>query len=265
VTAMTAEASVAGLPTKRAGPGNWLRSYGAMLRWEVMSSRLVLPVMLVVQILVGAGFVIGFGLLIPQVDEATALYLATGGVVQTLILIGLIVTPQLVAQRKTEGSYDYLWSLPTPRGAASLASTTVAALVAIPGVVATLLVAVWRFDVSFAVHPTVVPAILLTVACGSFLGMAAAHGIPNPQVTQLLTQLMIFFVIGFSPVFFPPDRLPDWLATLHDYLPVYPMTLAVRSSLTNDLAEMTASAWIVLSVWTIVGALITGIVLVRRK
>ncbi|MGB8360122.1 MAG: hypothetical protein WCE80_01840, partial [Acidimicrobiia bacterium] len=102
---MTAEASGAGLPIKRVGPENWLRSYGAMLRWEVMSSRLFLPVMLVVQILVGAGFVIGFGLLIPEVDTATALYLATGGVVQSLILIGLIVTPQVVSQRKMEGSY----------------------------------------------------------------------------------------------------------------------------------------------------------------
>lgn len=265
MTVMTAEASVARLPAKRVGPGNWLRSYGAMLRWEVMSSRLFLPLLLVIQILVGAGFVIGFGLLITEVDTATALYLATGGVVQSLILIGLIVTPQVVSQRKMEGSYEYLWSLPTPRGAASLASTTVAALVAIPGVVATLLVAVWRYDVTFAVHPTVVPAILLTVACGSFLGMAAAHGIPNPQVTLLLTQLMIFFVIGFSPVFFPPERLPNWLATLHDYLPFYPMALAVRSSLTNGLVDMTANAWLVLSAWTIVGALITGIVLVRRK
>ncbi len=257
--------TLAALPAKRTGPGNWLRGYGAMLRWEVVGSRLLLPLMLIVQILVGAGFVLGFGLLISDVDNATALYLATGGVVQSLILIGLIVTPQIVAQRKMEGSYEYLWSLPVPRGAASLASATVAAAVAVPGVVATLLVAVWRYDVTFTIDPSVPLAILLTVACGSFLGMAVAHGMSNPRVTLLFSQLIIFFVIGFSPVFFPPERLPDWMTTLHDYLPVYPMALAVRSSLTDGLVEMTTSAWVVLTCWTIAGAAITGMVLVRRK
>lgn len=262
---MTGETLAVTMPAKRVGPGNWLRTYVAMLRWEVVSSRLFLPLLMVVQILIGAGFVIGFGLLIPDVDTATALYVSTGGVVQSLILIGLIVTPQIVAQRKMEGSYDYLWSLPVPRGAASLASTTLAALVAIPGVVATLLAAVWRYDVAFAIHPEVVPAILLTVACGSFIGMAVAHGIENPQVTMLFTQLGIFFVLGFSPVFFPIDRLPDWLAGVHEYLPIYPMALAIRSSLTDGLVEMSARYWIVLSGWTIGAVVVTAIVLVRRK
>lgn len=255
----------AAVPVKRVGFVNWGRTYLAMLRWEVVGSRLFLPLLIVVQMLVGAGFVIGFGLLVPHVDVATALYLSTGGVVQSLILIGLIVTPQIVAQRKMEGSYDYLWSLPVPRGAASLASTTLAALVAIPGVVATLSAAVWRFDVSFVVRPSVVPAVLLTVACGSFIGMALAHGISNPQATMLLTQVLIFFVIGFSPVFFPIDRLPDWLAKLHEYLPIYPMALAVRSALTDGLVEMTARYWVVLVSWTIAAGAITGFVLVRRK
>jgi ABC-2 type transport system permease protein len=262
---VTAGTAIAQLPAKRVGLGHWVRSYLAMLRWEVVGSRLVLPLLVIVQILAGAGFVIGFGLLIPDVDGSMALYLSTGAVVMSLILIGLIVTPQIVAQQKLDGSYEFMWSLPVPRSAASAASVTLAALVAIPGVLAALLVAVWRYDVTFTVAPTVVPAFVLTLACGSLIGAAVAHSLDKPQLTLLISQLTIFFVIGFSPVSFPIDRLPTWLAKLHEYLPIYPMAMAVRSSLTEGLVVMTTRYWVVLLLWTLAAGVVTGIVLVRRK
>jgi ABC-2 type transport system permease protein len=247
------------------GAPGWLRSYVAMLRWELVGSRLLYPLLLISQVLVGAGFVIGFGLLIPDLDHFTAQYLTTGAVVMSLILVGLVVTPQLVAQQKLQGSYDYLWSLPVPRSAASMASTTLAALGAIPGILSALVVAGWRYDVSLALDPTVVPAFVLTLACGSFLGSAIGHSMDKPQVTILFTQLGIFFIVGFSPVSFPVERLPGWLATLHEYLPMHHMALAVRSSLTEGLVVMAPRSWLVLSLWTTVAGIFAGIVLVRRR
>jgi ABC-2 type transport system permease protein len=254
-----------GVPAKRVGMHNWLASYRAMLRWEIVGARLFLPLLVIVQILAGAGFVLGFGLLIPNLNDAAATYLSTGAVVMSLILIGLIVTPQIVAQQKMEGSYDFMWSLPVPRSAASLASVTLAGLVAIPGVVAALLVAVLRYDLTFAVHPSVVPAFVLTLACGALLGAALAHGLDQPQLTMLVSQLTVFFVIGFSPINFPIERLPGWLGALHEYLPIHHMALAVRSSLTDGLVEMTTRSWVILTVWAAAAGGATGIVLVRRK
>jgi len=235
-----------------------------MLRWEIVGSRLLYPLLMVSQVLVGAGFVIGFGLLIPDLDQAGAQYLSTGGVVMSLILVGLIVTPQLLAQQRMQGSYDYVWSMPVPRSAASLASTTMAAVVAIPGIIAALAVAVWRYDVVLSVDVAVVPAFLLTVGCGSLIGSAIGHAVSKPQVTLLFTQLGIFFIVGFSPVNFPVERLPGWLANLHQYLPLHHMAIVIRSSLTEDLVEITPLSWIVLSVWTIAAATVTGAILLRR-
>lgn len=245
--------------------GGWLHGYLAMLRWEVLGSRMLLPLMIVVQILAGAGFVLGFGLLIPDLESAMALYLSTGAVVMSLILIGLVVTPQVIAQQKMEGSYEYLWSLPVPRTAAMSASVTLAALVAIPGVVAAIGVAVWRYDVAFTVSPTAVPASLLSLLCACFIGSALAHGIGEPQVTLLFTQFGIFFLIGFSPVSFPIDRLPSWLATVHELLPFHHMGVVVRSSLTDGLVDADPIDWLVLVAWTATTAMITGAVLGRRK
>ncbi|HEY7469081.1 MAG TPA: ABC transporter permease [Acidimicrobiia bacterium] len=262
---MTGAATPATLPAKRAGVSNWLHSYAAMVRWEMTGSRLLLPLIAIVQILSGAGFVIGFGLLIPSIDEATALYLSTGAVVMSLILMGLIVTPQLVAQQKMEGSYDFMWSLPVPRSAASAASLTLGVLVALPGLIAALLVAMWRYDITFDIHLSVIPATLLTIVCGSLIGSAVAHGMNQPQLTLLFTQIGIFFIIGFSPVSFPIERLPGWLATVHEYLPIHHMALVVRASLTDGLVAVTSQSWIILLVWLVIAAVITGVVLVRRK
>jgi hypothetical protein len=43
------------------------------------------------------------------------------------------------------------------------------------------------------------------------------------------------------------------------------MALAVRSSLTDGLVEMTTRSWVILTVWAAAAGGATGIVLVRRK
>lgn len=262
---MTARALTATLPARRSGVDSWMSAYAAMLRWEVLGARLLLPLIVIVQILVGAGFVIGFGLLIPDIDAGTALYLSTGAVVMSLILLGLVLTPQVIAQQKMEGSYEYLWSLPVPRSAAILASISVTALGAIPGVAAAMAVAVWRYDIVFTVSPEVIPAFTMTLLCGCLMGTAVAHAVGEPQVTLLFTQMAIFFIIGFSPISFPIDRLPDWLAMLHEFLPFHHMAVVIRSSLTTDLVTVEPLDWVVLGAWTAIMATITGVVLRHRK
>jgi ABC-2 type transport system permease protein len=242
-----------------------MRAYRVMLRWELLGSRLLYPILIVSQLLVGAGFVVGFGLLIPDLDMATIQYLTTGAVVMSLILVGLVVGPQLLAQQKMEGSYDYVQSLPVPRSAVVAASTTLASLVAMTGIAAALSAAVWRYDVVLSLHLSAVPAFILTLACGSLLGSAVGHAFDNPQATMLFTQLGIVFIIGFSPVSFPVERLPTWLSGLHEFLPIHHMSLVVRSSLTKGLVDVTFMSWVVLVVWVIAAAVVTGVVMGRRR
>ncbi|HEU4320346.1 MAG TPA: ABC transporter permease [Acidimicrobiia bacterium] len=263
---MTAEAASPVLVTSGwFGAAAWMRAYRVMLRWEIFGSRLLYPILIVSQILVGAGFVIGFGLLIPDLDLATAQYLTTGAVVMSLILVGLVVAPQLIAQQKMEGSYDYVQSLPVPRSAVVAASMTLSSLVAVTGIVAALSAAVWRYDVDLSLDPSIVPAFILTLACGSLLGSAVGHALDNPQATLLFTQLGILFIIGFSPVSFPMERLPGWLSGLHEYLPIHHMAVVVRASLTDGLVDPTFRSWFVLTVWAVMAALVTGLVMGRRR
>ena len=109
------------LPAKQSGPGHWVRSFRAMLRWQLTDMRLLVPMIVFVQILSGVGLVLGFSLLMPNMSSDMALYLVTGAVVVTLVVVGVVMGPQLIAQQKSAGSYDFMWSLPVPRSSASAA------------------------------------------------------------------------------------------------------------------------------------------------
>ncbi len=248
---MTSVAAAAGVPTKRSGVGHWLDTYRAMLRWEVTGMRLLLPLTVVVQVLIGAGMIVGIAVLFHGIPSRNALFLSTGAAVVTLITVGIVVGPQLVAQQKQMGTYDFVWSLPVPRSAAASAWITLNVLIALPGMVVALLVALVRFDIDLDVSLSVVPAVALTVFCGTLVGYAMAHAIPKPEVTDGIAQVALFTVIGFSPINFPPENMPGWLASLHRYLPFESMANVVRAGLTEGIVHDLARSYAVLAIWSV--------------
>ena len=79
-----------------------LRDYGLMLKWQALSSKTILPISLVVQLMVAFGFVIGLGFLYPSITPNIAKFLTTGAPTISLLMVGLVVVPQLVSISKTE-------------------------------------------------------------------------------------------------------------------------------------------------------------------
>jgi ABC-2 type transport system permease protein len=248
----------------RSGSGYWWHSYRMMVRWELTSLRLVLPVTVMVQILTGAGFVLALGLFFGQVPPRAALFVSTGVLVLTLVTIGLVLGPQLVAQQKAEQTYDFLWSLPVPRTTAALAWVTTNFILGMPGMLVALGVALLRYDLDLHVSPAVVPAVLLTLLTGTMIGYALAHALGNPMLIAALTQLFIFVIVGFSPINFPADQLPGWLAALHRWLPLAPMADTVRAGLTVGVVEGVARSYLVLGAWAAAAVAVTAAVLRRR-
>lgn len=253
------------LPTKRSGARHWTRSYRAMLRWQLTDMRLLLPLTVFIQGLTGVGLVLGFGLLIPAMPPQTALYLSTGAVVVTLVVVGMVMGPQLIAQQKSAGSYDFMWSLPVPRSSASAAWITLNTFIAVPGMIGALLAAGWRYDIVFSISLMVIPAVALTLLTGTLLGYALAHAVPKPDVTQLITQLLVFIIFGFSPISYPIENLPDWLGTVNQYLPFYAMANVVRDSLTDGIVPDVGQSYLILGIWAGGAAVVTAAVLRRRQ
>jgi ABC-2 type transport system permease protein len=240
-----------------------LRSYRLLVTWQSRRMRMFLPLGIVVQALFAFGIVAGYPLLFPSIDRLTILYLATGGPAVSLITIGLVAVPKLVTQARTEGTLDYMRTLPVPRIVYLLADMTVWLAVVLPGVAFAVVVAEIRFGLDLQVSPLVVPAVLLVVLTATSIGYAMASLLPA-MLAQMVSQILVVFILMFSPLNFPADRLPGWLAAIHSVLPIQAMGEVMRGSLASNTFPLTAGAFVLLGAWCAAAFAATGLVLTRR-
>ncbi|MGC5627831.1 ABC transporter permease [Georgenia sp. Z1344] len=245
----------------RAGTGTIL---GTLLRWTLAQTGPMLPLIIVVQALLAAGIIIGFGLLIPDVDGGEAAFLSTGAPTVLLLTVGLVVVPQGVAQAKANGTFTYQRALPVPRALVLLADLLVWLLVALPGVAVAVIVAQLRFDLDLAIDwPVLVLASVLTALTATAVGYGIAVVLP-PMLAQVISQVLVFFVLLFSPITFPADRLPGWFQDVHAWLPVQPAGDLVRAGLLSESYDASGRDVLVLGVWCVLGLTVTLRALVKR-
>ncbi len=242
----------------------WLRSYCLMVQWQALRLKPILPFIVVIQPFVGIATVIGLGFFLPDIDPHSAMFFATGAPTITLISLGLTLMPQMVAQAKSQGMFDYMWSLPVPRMAFLAADLTIWLLATVPGVIMALLVGSWRYGFELQVSLLVVPAFALVALTATTIGYAIAHVSPKADLVPVITNVIIFCLFLFSPINFPVERLPAWLAELHRFLPVKYAADVIRGTLAAGYADGIGLGFAVLGAWCVVGFGVTY-ALVRRK
>ncbi|MEE6282689.1 ABC transporter permease [Georgenia sunbinii] len=244
--------------------GLWT-GYRTLLRWQVAQIGPLLPLVVVIQALLAAGIIIGFGFLIPDIDHATALFLSTGAPTVLLLTIGLVIVPQGVARARTDGTFNYMRSLPLARPLLLAADMTVWLFIALPSVAVGVLVAWLRYDLTFSFDwPVLIAAALLVTVMATAVGYAIAVTL-QPMLAQLVSQVLVFFVLLFSPITFPATQLPQWFQTVHDVLPVRPGADLLRAGLASDTFTADGRDLAVLVAWTVVGIAVTLRALVRRQ
>jgi len=214
-------------------------TYRTLLRWQVAQIGGLLPFVVVVQALLAGGIIIGFGFLIPDIDSATARFLSTGAPTVLLLTIGLVLVPQ--------------------------GDVTVWLMVAVPSVAVGVVVARLRYDLTFAIDwPLLVTATLLVTIMATAVGYAIAVSMP-PMLAQLVTQVLVFFVLLFSPITFPASQLPAWFLSVHDLLPVRAGADLLRAGLASDTFTASGRDLLVLALWCLLGLATSLRALVRRQ
>jgi len=238
--------------------------YRLLFRWQYHRFKGNLVVIIVVQLALAFGIVYGLAFLIPHIDPTTALYLATGAPTITLLVMGMTMVPQEVAQGRLTGRFEYLSVLPIPR-LATLASDVAFWLVAqLPGTVLALIVASIRFHFALHISVWVVPAVLLVAFSGASVGYGLAM-LLEPQVSQQLSSFFSIGILLFSPINFPMQRLPGWVQDVHRVLPVKYMGDLIRWSLTGRLVGSAALAFAVVGAWCAAGLATSYALAVRRR
>lgn len=249
----------------RSGISYWLDGYRSMVRFEMINLRVFLAFALIIQILTGAGMAFLYGFYMGDVPAVARLYIVTGIPALALVPIGLVMVPASIMTHKIRDTYDFVWSLPVPRMTSAAATFTVFTALAVPGTLIALLVADLYYEVDLVWSWLLIPAVLLTSLMSTSVGFAVAHAIPEPRVTNLFTNMIMFMAILFAPIVVPIAQFPDWWAWVHRVLPFYHMAQVLRDSLSAGLVESVGTSWAVLGVWTVAAWLLAGWVVGRRK
>ncbi|MDH3262232.1 MAG: ABC transporter permease [Acidimicrobiia bacterium] len=248
----------------RTGPRRWLRSYVMMMRFDVRGLGQWLTIGIAIQVLMGAGAALMYGFYLGDVPDVAKIFIATGVPALGLIPMGFVMVPQMVGQQRIAQTYDFIWSLPVPRLAAAASTFTVFTLMALPGFATSLGVGVWYYGVDLQVSWLVVPAVLLTSLMCTSVGFGMAHAIKNPMVINFIANMIIFFVLLFSPIIVPIAQFPDLFASVHRVLPFYHMAQVIRDALSNGFVTDVGTSYLVLGVWTLGGWMATAWVVGRR-
>jgi len=120
-----------------------------------------------------------------------------------------------------------------------------------------------RFGLDLQVSLMVVPAVLLVALTATSVGYAIASVLP-PMVANMISQMLVVFIFMFSPLNFPADRMPGWLATIHSILPIQAMGEVMRGTIASNAFPLTWGAFLLLGAWCVASFATTSLVLTRR-
>jgi ABC-2 type transport system permease protein len=210
-----------------------LRQYRDLTSMQIRSMRTDLPMIAVIHIAFSVGLVLGYGYLIPDISEATATYLVTGTATQAFVTVGLVMLPQMLSQSKAEGRLEYYLTMPISRELYLLSLISVVAITSLPAVFFALAFGAWHYDLSFHVEPAFIAVAVLAVLSLAGVGVAMAVWSNHPQVVNGFTQLVIFYVLFFSPVLLPASQLPDLLEHTAKLAPPTYAADGIRGTLTD--------------------------------
>lgn len=250
--------------TLRSGPRYWGASFRAMLRFEYGAVRQWALMLVVVQTMMGAGMALMYGFFYPHITPSRAIYIATGAPALALIPLGFVMLPGSVGLEKLQGTFDYIWSLPSPRSAQAAAKFLLYSVLALPGTTLALLVAVWRYGAHLAPSPLLAPAAGICALMSVTVGYGLALAISGPLVMNLVVNALVFFVLLFSPIVYPASQLPGWLYAVHRALPFYNMAAVIRAGLTTGVVSQVTTSFVVLAAWTVASCAATAWVVGRR-
>lgn len=155
---------------------------GTMMRWSLASTGAMLPLIVIIQAMLAADLIVGFGFLIPDINPGSALSLSSGTPTILLLVIGLVIVPQGVSRARASGAFDYQRALPVSRPLLLVMDLVVWALIALPGVAVGLFVAWLRYDLTFTFDWAllIVASLLVTTMEGAAAGGAHPCGGGEP-------------------------------------------------------------------------------------
>lgn len=239
-----------------------LKQLSALIKWSLLRHKSLLPVFTLTQAFLSIAIVYGLALLIPKIDNETAVYLSSGATTLGIIAVGCVLAAQIVSTAKQDGIVGYQRSLPVLRINILLADFIIWGVASLPGILMSFLSAYFRFGVKINFSIGSLLMLSLILLCMISIGFSLAYWL-SPNIVGLATQVIMIGGLLFSPITYPTDRLPDTLVTLFEFLPFVPASNMVRALFFN-LGTFNSFNLVVIIFWLVVTMSLSLVSLSRR-
>ncbi len=241
-----------------------IRQFADLVRLNVLMGRDEIWYVGVIQVVYTVSFVLGFGYFMRPISELQALYVTTGIATNMVVVVAVMDLSNSLSQSKADGRLDYLLTLPVGRENYLAAQVVYVALRALPGVAFAVWFGAWHYDLSLSYDPIVILVAALGVLSLAGVGIAIGTISPQPQITNALTNLTMFYVLLFGPVLLPKEQLPALLRHLSVAMPPTYTADAMRGALTAlPGTHLARSLWVMCG-FTL-GSLALSAALIRRR
>lgn len=240
------------------------RQFTDLVRLSLLMNRNEIWFIGLLQVLLTVSFVLGFGYFLRPISETQALFLTTGVATNTVVMVALVGLPNILSQGKAEGRLDYFLTLPVNREVFLGAQVAYVALTALPGIVFAVWFGDWHYGLSLNLNPAVIVVVVLGVLSLAGVGIAVGTLSPRPEITNALTNLIVFYVLLFAPVLIPREQLPSLLEHLSVAMPPTYVADAMRGALTDLPGTHLARSLLVMGGFACV-SLAMSVAAIRRR
>ncbi|MEX1103288.1 MAG: ABC transporter permease, partial [Dehalococcoidia bacterium] len=182
-----------------------------LTKLTLLSSRQGVVFVVMIQVVLTVGLVLGYGYLIPDISQTAALYVTTGAATNAIVTTSLVMLPQMLAEAKHQGRMDFMLTLPISREVYLLSQVVSTIILAAPGTILAVAFGAWHYDISLDISPWVPVVVVLGIASLAGVGVTVVMLSNHFQVTNAITQLVIFYVVFFAPILLPKEQLPELL------------------------------------------------------
>lgn len=240
-----------------------LKKLLGLIRWSLIRHKYLLPVFSIVQVAFALAIVYGLALLIPDIDESSAIYLSSGAISLGIIAVGCVLAAQIVNTAKQDGVIKYQRSLPVARSFILLSDIIIWWIASLPGIFMGCVAAMLRFSLEIYFTPLSFLIITITQITMICIGFAIAYSL-TPNTMALVTQLIMLGGLLFSPITYPADRLPEWTSYIYQVLPFVPATDLLRFTLFN-YGNFSFIKLLIVVLWAFISIIICLFALSKRE
>ena len=242
---------------------NYTGSFLGVIKWSVIRHKYLIPAFTVIQMILAVAIVYGLSQFLSYVDDISVLYLSSGAVALGIIAVGCVLAPQIVSEARQNGILKYQRTLPVSRISILLADIIIWGLTALPGIVMSIIASMLRFQVSPHISLSGISALIISLVSLICIGFCIAYWLP-PTTVSLVTQLIMFGGLLFSPIVFPESRLPEWSRYVYKALPFVSISKMIRTEIFQAIT-MSAEDVITVVLWGILTFVLALVALGRRQ